>query len=185
MQTLRRNTRPAQELAAGDGQVVVMAGVEHHGEPRRSRIPLRDFFDPKAHPGDDLERLDAHGLAWRRFCASFSGVRQAVEEFHASRKSAFKMLWAEGLDFFGLPGRDFTGTNDGQVAFAAGDLVLMNRAAEFGLGAGDADALVPVVTDPPAMIVPGLEEFRKIVPECLLGPQDARRYAAGVFGGHG
>jgi len=86
------------------------------------------------------------------------------------------MLWAEGLDSFGLPARNFTGTNDGKVAFAAGDLVLMNRADEFRLGTGDADAQVPVVTDPPAMIVPGLEELRKIVPECLLGAYQGTSY---------
>src|SRR5205809_713223 len=80
---------------------------------------------------------------------------------------------AEGLDLLRLPGRDFTRTNDGNVVFPAADVSLMNIAEQFRLGAGDADALVPVVADPLAMVALGFEKFRKVVPKCLLGPQDA------------
>ena len=46
-------------------------------------------------------------------------VRQAVEKLHGSSGSAFKLLWAEGLDFLNARRHIFEG---GSVAFQHGDI---------------------------------------------------------------
>jgi hypothetical protein len=84
IQTLGAQARPPEELTAGDGEVVIVAGIEHHGEPRHSWIPLHNFFDAQADPGDDLERLELHSIALHSFCGSLSGVWQAVEEHNGA-----------------------------------------------------------------------------------------------------
>src|SRR6266849_971978 len=171
-QVFRLYSSPADEMASANDEIVIGADIEDRGESWRSGIPLAETYRRHAYPDDDLIRLNSDEVLADGESGVLLRIRKTIENLHDSRLVLIKLTPVRGFNFFGF--RHMV-TDNAHIPFFGPDAAALDLENELGFGAGNANALVEMITRPPPVEFWIGQQVRQIAQEGFFGALDTRK----------